>query len=270
MKRILKIYPFIFFGILFLPMQLKASEGKLELGAGPLVVVGNHYRGSDQAKVWVFPLPYFSYRSDRLEAEPSFIRGILFHNRWFAFKLSLVPGLNVESKNNRARAGMPSLDYSLEVGPMAIARLWENKEKSVLINFEIPVRESIATNLWHYQTAGMITVPYLNLIYNPRENAFWSFDSEFSISPMFASQKYHDRFYTIAPEFQQRGRSTYRARGGYSGLQSAVVFNKRLQKMAVLSFFRWDSLKGAAFIDSPLVVQKNFFIGGLGIFWMFD
>jgi outer membrane scaffolding protein for murein synthesis (MipA/OmpV family) len=270
MKRILNIYLFIFLGSLFLPMQLKADEGKLELGAGPFVVVGNHYRGSDQVKVWVFPLPYFSYRSERIEAEPSFIRGILFHNRWFAFKLSLVPGLNVESKNNRARAGMPSLDYSLEVGPMAIARVWENEEKSVLVNFEIPVRESIATNLKHYHPAGLITVPYLNLIYKPRERDSWSFDSEFSVSPMFASQKYHDRFYTIAQEFQQSGRPAYRARGGYSGLQSAVVLNKRLQRMGILSFFRWDYLKGAAFIDSPLVVQKNFFIGGLGIFWMFD
>lgn len=246
-----------------------AGERHLDLGAGPLTVVGNHYRGSDQTKIWIFPIPYFSYRSDKLEAEPSFIRGILFRNRWFSFKLSLVPGLNVESTKNRARAGMPSLDYSLEVGPMAIFHLWESDDNVFEINFECPVRESFATDLTYIKRAGLITVPYFNLIYKPRKDG-WSFDSEFSISPMWASQRYHERFYSVPTQYQTPPRKAYQATGGYSGVQSAIVFNKRIDRIGLLSFIRWDYLKGTAFEDSPLVKQYHFFIGGIGVFWMFN
>jgi len=264
----------LFLGVLlslFFPGQtlLFASEARLDLGAGPLTVAGNHYRGSDQSKIWVFPIPYFSYKSEKLEAEPSFIRGILFHNRWLAFKLSLVPGLNVESKDNQARAGMPSLDYSIEVGPMAIVRLWESGDQEVRINFEMPVRESFALSFKKIKPAGMVTVPYVNVIYNPRKEN-WNFDSEFSVSPMFASERYHQRFYSVASEFQTSTRPAYQAQGGYSGLQTAIVFNKRFHDLGILSFVRWDQLKGAAFRKSPLVKQQNYYLGGLGLFWMFN
>lgn len=246
-----------------------AEEAHLDLGAGPLTVAANHYRGSDQSKVWVFPIPYFSYKSSRLEAEPSFIRGILFYNRWFSFKLSLVPGLNVESKKNRARQGMPSLDYSLEVGPMAIFHLWNSADSEVVLNFEWPGRESFATDLSYIKPVGFITVPYLNLIYKPRREG-WSFDSEFSIGPMFADRKYHDRFFSVPVQYQTSERRAFQASGGYSGTQTAIVFNKRYERIGVLSFFRWDYLKGAAFDNSPLIKQYHYFIGGLGLFWMFD
>lgn len=269
MKMIRIIYLLVLsFSICAGAAQPDKEEPQLDLGAGPLAVVGNHYRGSDQSKIWVFPIPYFFYRSEHLEAEPSFIRGLLFHNHWFSFKLSLVPGLNVESRGNRARAGMPVIDYSLEAGPMAIVRLWENEGRTLLINFEVPVRESFAVNTKTIRAAGLIAVPYVNLIYKPREPG-WTFDSEFSVSPMFASKKYHDRFYTVAPQFQTSDRPAFSAHGGYSGLQSALVFNKRAGNTAILSFLRWDYLQGAVFQSSPLVKKKHFLIGGLGVFWMF-
>lgn len=242
-----------------------SEEVKKDLGVGPLVVVGHHYRGSDQGKIWIFPIPYFSYKSSRLEAEPSFVRGILFHNPYFEFKLSLVPGLNVESKKNRAREGMPSLDYSLEAGPMAIVHLWREEEHNLQLNFEVPVRESFATNMKRWRSAGLIAVPYFNLLYKPRHD-HWNFDLEFSTGPMFASEKYHDRFYTVAPQYATPVRGAYQARGGYSGWQTALVLNKRLHNLALLSFLRWDDLLGVAFAKSPLVKQRHFFIGGLGLF----
>lgn len=265
MRKILIIYLLM----ICILQESSAKEGHLDLGAGPLTVVGNHYRGSDQAKIWIFPIPYFSYKSNRLEAEPSFIRGILFYNRWFSFKLSLVPGLNVESKKNRAREGMPSLDYTLEAGPMAIFHLWENQERTFELTFECPFRESFATDLSYIKPVGFITVPYFNFIFKPRSPG-WTFDAEFSIGPMFADQKYHDRFYSVAPQFQTSDRKAYQARGGYSGLQSAIVFNKRVSRIGILSFLRWDYLNGSAFEDSPLMKQKNYYIGGLGLFWMFE
>ncbi len=241
------------------------QASKFEMGGGPLAIYGNHYRGSDQTKLWLFPIPYFAYTSKRIEAEPSFIRGLIFHSKWFSFKLSIVPGLNVQSSGNRARVGMPNLDYTVELGPMAIFHLWRSEERNLDINFEWPVRESFATNLSYLRNAGVITVPYINIIHSPSPNK-WNWKSEFSISPMYADRKYHQRYYGVDREFVQPGRPFFEARGGYSGFQTALVLNKQLKNMAIISFARWDYLKGASFENSPLVKTKNYFVGGLGVF----
>ncbi len=262
-------YPLFLFIILFASTNFaSAAYKKFEWGAGVLSVYGNHYRGSDQFKLWYFPTPYFTYKSDRIEADPSYVRGIFFTNDWFSFKLSLMLGLNVESKENRARVGMPSLDYTIEAGPMFIFHLWKSEEKNLAINFECPIRESFATNLKYLKPIGVFAVPYFNIIYSPPPSQK-SWNTEFSISPMFAEQKYHQYFYSVDKEYVRDGRPYYRAHGGYSGLQAAVVLNKRINNFVIIPFLRWDYLKNATFQDSPLVKIKNYTIGGIGLFWLF-
>jgi outer membrane protein len=242
---------------------------KFEWGAGFLSIYGNHYRGSDQEKLWFFPTPYFTYKSEHIEAEPSFIRGVFFHNEWFSFKLSLMLGLNVESKKNRARGGMPSLDYTLEAGPMFIFHLWKSQNKELTINFEWPIRESFATDLSYIKAVGLFTVPYVNFIHQPTPST-WSWSSELSFSPMFADRKYHQYFYGVDKQYERPNRPEYQARGGYNGFQAAVVLNKRIKNFVIIPFLRWDYLKGAVFEDSPLVKIKTYTIGGLGLFWLFN
>ncbi|MBI2522411.1 MAG: MipA/OmpV family protein [Bdellovibrio sp.] len=241
---------------------------KFEWGVGLLSIYGHHYRGSDQAKSWFFPMPYFSYTSERIEAETSFIRGIFTRTKLFSFKLSLLLGLRVESENNRAREGMPSLDYTVEAGPMVIFYLWHSENKSLAVNLEIPVRESFATNLHYVRPVGLFTVPYINIIHTPIPSK-WNWNSEFSVSPMFADQRFHQYYYGVDPQYVREDRPYYRARGGYSGFQTAIVMNKRVGNIAIIPFARWDYLKGAVFEDSPLVKVKNYAIAGLGIFWLF-
>lgn len=248
--------------------QVEASPKHFEWGAGVLSIYGNHYRGSDQGKLWTFPLPYFSYISEHIEAEPSFIRGIFVRNEWFSFKLSLMVGLNAESEENMARAGMPSLDYTFEAGPMFIFHLWKSEDENVLVNFEWPIREIFATDLSYVKHVGLYTVPYFNIKHLPTPTT-WNWNSELSVSPMFADQKYHHYFYGVNQEYASPERPYYKAHGGYSGFQTALVLNKHFDNFVMIPFIRWDYLNGARFIDSPLVKTKNYFIGGLGLFWLF-
>lgn len=241
---------------------------KFEWGAGFLNILANHYRGSDQHKLWVFPIPYFTYKSEKLEAEPSFVRGIFFHNEWFSFKLSLMLGLNVESEKNRARAGMPSLDYTFEIGPMFVFQIWKSQNQDMLVRFEWPIRESLATNLHYVKPVGLFTVPYVNFIHNPTPET-WNWSSEFSVSPMFADQKYHQYFYGVDTPYVRADRPFFKAHGGYNGLQTALVLNKRMENFVIIPFFRWDFLRGAAFQESPLVKTKQYGLIGLGVFWLF-
>lgn len=266
MKLILILFYFIF-------QNVHASSAEnpsqnFEWGGGLLTIAGNHYRGSDQGKVWFFPIPYFSYTSKRFEAEPSFIRGIFFENKWFSLKLSFIPGLNVESKGNKAREGMPGLDYTVEVGPMAVFHLFKSEDESMRINFEWPIRETYSTDLSYIKSAGLFTVPYLNIIHkaNPK---FWNWDFEFSLAPMFADKKYHQRFYGVENQFARTDRPAYESSGGYSGFQTALIMKKRFKKMVILPFIRWDYLKGAVFENSPLIKTNNYVVAGLGLFWFF-
>lgn len=272
-KKMLIRTVIIFLYLSFICQNLMAGirnipQKKLEWGAGFLNIYANHYRGSDQWKHWIFPIPYFSYSSEHLEAEPSFVRGIFFHNEWFAFKLSLMAGLNVESKDNRARQGMPSLDYTFEAGPMFIFHLWESEDNNMAINFEWPVREVLATDLSYLRQVGVYTVPYFNFIHAPTPSV-WNWSSELSVSPMFGDREYHEYFYNVDPQFATAERPTFRSRGGYSGFQTTLVLNKRLKHFVIIPFFRWDYLEKAAFEKSPLVKVKNYGLAGLGFFWVF-
>ncbi len=260
----------VIFSIFLLLSWTEARAGQnFEWGAGLLSIYGNHYRGSDQTKSWVFPMPYFSYTSERIEAEPSFVRGIFVHNEIFSLKLSLSLGLKVESKENRARAGMPPLDYTVEAGPMLLFYLWRSKKRELAINLEIPVRESFATNLHYLRPVGIFAVPYINVIHSPVPSR-WNWISEFSLCPMFADQRFHQYFYGVDQAYVRPDRPFYHARGGYSGFQTAIVMHKRIGNFVIIPFARWDYLKNAVFEDSPLVKVKNYGLGGLGLFWLFQ
>ena len=244
------------------------SNKKLEWGAGVLSFRGNHYRGSDQAKNYFYPLPYFVYTSEKIEAEPSFIRGTFYKNDWFALKLSIIVGLNVESEKNNARKGMSEIDYTFEAGPMVIFKLFQSQDKTHTLNFEVPFRQVHATDLTYIDPIGFFAVPYLNYI-RKATSAWYNWSMELSVAAMWGSRKYHDYYYGVSPQFATNERPSYRGQAGYSGIQTTIVFNKRWKELVFVPFFRWDQLSGVAFNDSPLFKKPNYFIGGLGFFWLF-
>jgi outer membrane scaffolding protein for murein synthesis (MipA/OmpV family) len=270
---IAKKYYSSFFLIIFLIVSnaesSEDSSKEFEWGAGLLSLIGNHYRGSNQSKNWNFPVPYFSYKSDKLEAEPSYVRGIFYKNDYFSFKISLMLGLNVESEENTAREGMPQLDYTIEAGPMLIFYLWKSDDNKFRVNFEVPIRESFATNLRYLKPIGLIAIPYLNFIHNPKPSK-WNWNSEFSISPMFASKSYHQYFYSIDKQYSTIERPEFEAQGGYSGIQATINLNKRIGNVAIIPVIRWDILNNAVFEKSPLVKTRRYVIFGMGLFWIIN
>lgn len=253
---------------LALVTQNPEPTGKFEWGAGLLSIKGAHYRGSDQSKDWFIPTPYFSYNSENIEVETSFARGTLYKNSWMAFKLSVLVGLNVESEDNRARAGMESLDYTFELGPMVIFDLWENPAKGYSLTFEAPFRMVNSTDLSNVHNRGFFSVPYLSWKASPHPRR-WGVGYELSVAAMWGSRKYHEYFYGVAPWYVTAGRAYYQAKAGYSGTQFTIILNKRWQDVVILPFIRYDILDGAVFEESPLVKKKSYFVGGLGIFWLF-
>jgi outer membrane scaffolding protein for murein synthesis (MipA/OmpV family) len=88
------------------------------------------------------------------------------------------------------------------------------------------------------------------------------------IGPLFADRRYHDYFYTVAPQYATAARPAYQAVGGYAGTQTITALSKRFPHFWVGAYMRYDTLSGAAFVGSPLVQRKSYWSTGLGISWM--
>jgi len=72
----------------------------------------------------------------------------------------------------------------------------------------------------------------------------------------------------VAPQYATKLRPAYQAVGGYAGTQTAAALSKRFPHFWVGAYVRYDTLSGAAFIDSPLVQSRSYWAGGVGISWM--
>ncbi len=228
----------------------------------------DHYRGSDQIKNHYLPLPYFSYTGERLEAETSVVRGILYKNKIFAFKLSFMLGLAVESDENEARQGMPDIPYIFEAGPMLIFYLWDSAHKLHKLTLECPLRYVFASDFTSVEHVGLFSVPYLNYTILPHNYTF-NWQLELSAAAMYGNKDYHDYFYAVEEKYATPERPEYYSKGGYSGMQFAILANKKIWNIRFIPFFRYDYLKKTAFADSPLVKTRHFFAFGVGTFYVF-
>lgn len=265
-------------GLLFSKVEVKAAEEerdekgkketKLDLGLGLLSFQIPHYRGSDQTKDYFIPIPFFSYSSQNIEAEPSFFRGTFFRKGPFAVKLSIIAGLAVESETNKARKGMPDLGFTLEIGPMLLLRLWTSQDKKHYISLDSPFRYVVELDGTPLGGVGFFTVPYITFSNSPRKET-WGWGSELSLAIQYADKNFHAHYYSVKPEYESKGRHSYAARGGRSGMSILLLLNRQYGSFHFLPFVRYDSLKGAVFEESPLVRKKDFFLMGLGLFWIF-
>jgi len=91
-----------------------------------------------------------------------------------------------------------------------------------------------------------------------------------AIGPLFATEKYHDYYYEVAPRFAIPGvRPAYNARGGYSGSNLILSVTKRFGRIWLGAFVRYDELSGAVFANSPLMRTDHSVMAGIGLAWVF-
>ena len=254
--------------ILLISFNFARADEAYKYGLGVIGIGGNQYRGSDQTKAWLFPFPYISYKTEKVEIESTFFKGTLYKRDRFAFNVSVMAGLNVDSKSNVARRGMPALDYTGEAGFQAMYTIWKSDDETMQLNFECPIREVFSTNLENLVPLDYFTTPYLNFIFVMNKPDF-RYKTEISSGPMYAGRKVHAYYYDVKPQYALADRPVYYSRGGYSGFQNAWVNNLDFKHIGIINFFRWDLLGGAVFESSPLVKEKHYLIGGLGVYWKF-
>jgi len=244
-----------------------AAEKPLwELGIGMSALSFPDYRGSDQSSVYAIPFPYLVYRGTFLKADRDGIRGTFFGSDRIELSVSVGASLPVNSDDNQARQGMPDLHPTVEIGPSLDLNLWRTHDRRTTLDLRLPVR-TVVTVADGMHDIGWVFSPRLNLdITDVAGLAGWNMG--LLAGPMVGSERNHDYFYSVAPQYATPDRPAFDAKGGYAGSQVLMSMSKRYPKYWLGAFVRWDSLKGAAFDDSPLVKSENYFAAGVGVAWI--
>jgi outer membrane protein len=244
-----------------------AAEKPLwELGAGLSVLRFPDYRGSDRSDNYAVPFPYFVYRGEFLKADKDGIRGTLFNSDRIDLNISVGASLPVKSDDNTARQGMPNLKPTLEIGPSLDLTLWRTDDHRYKLDLRLPVRTAFTAEAGMHDI-GWVFSPRLNLdVRDALGLPGWNLG--LLAGPMYGSDRNHQYFYSVAPQYATVARPAYEARGGYAGSQFLVAVSKRYERYWVGAFARWDTLKGAVFADSPLVKRDSYFAAGVGVAWI--
>lgn len=233
-----------------------------ELGMGVGALSLPHYRGSDQSHTWVLPVPYVVYRGEIFKADREGARAVLLETDRLDFDLSVAASAPTRSRDNRARAGMPDLDPTVEIGPnlnwtMARGARWK-------LDLRLPARLA-ATVSSDPQMLGWTASPNVNLDVQTLHG--WNLGV--LAGPLYQSRRYNAYYYDVLPGQVAAGRPAYRSPGGYAGAQFTLALSRRFERTWAGLFVRHDSLRGAAFDDSPLVRRHSHTSFGMALSWVF-
>ncbi|HEX9812647.1 MAG TPA: MipA/OmpV family protein [Burkholderiales bacterium] len=232
-----------------------------EAGLGLGAVAAPDYRGADQGRTYLLPIPYFVYYGKRVSVDRRGVRGELFGSARASFNVSASLG-PPSSSTNGARTGMPDLDPTIEIGPSLDIDLDDGADRNPSLTLRLPLRTVIATDLSHWHNVGWVFLPNIALHFkNTGPGGAW--DLGVSTGPIFANKAYHDYYYTVRPEFATPTRPAFDAGAGYSGASVGVTLSRRFDGYWVGGFLRYDYLRNAVFDDSPLVRTPNAFYAGV-------
>lgn len=241
-----------------------AAEKPLwELGIGVAPLSFPAYRGAEEQREFVFPIPYVVYRGERLRVDRGGARGLLFDAGDVELDVSFDGAVPVDSTDEGARAGMAELDPILEVGPSLKVRLADTSAGR--LEFRLPVRAAIAVGDGSTSQQGWQVQPKLDF---NAPDLVGAWDVGFSVGPKFATRAFHAYYYDVGPADVRPGRPAYTADGGYSGLGLTLSASQRFDRFWVGSFLRYDNLDGAVFEDSPLVETEHAVSAGIAVSWI--
>lgn len=235
---------------------------KLELGAGLFALNAPDYRGSEDASTHLLPIPYIKYRGDRLRVDDG-AKGIIFESSDLLFTLSGNLSLPADD-NTREREGMDDLDAVFEIGPALSYRFYRMQHSALW--FDLPLRFAYTVDS-DFENIGYVFGP--RLAWRKPATRLGEWKLTFNIGPLFADQEYHAYFYSVDNTEATSARPAYDADGGYSGLRSEFAYSKRIGMYWLGGFIRYDNLRGAVIDDSPLVSEKESWMGGIALAWVF-
>lgn len=253
-----------------LSASLAASEYEVqktwEFGLGVGAVAGPDYRGSDESRSYVAPIPYVVYRGKIIQSDRDGVRGQFIKTDNYEFTLSLSANITPESHKNGLRRDLdlPELGSTIEIGPAVNIRLF-GESLTQGLQLSLPARAVFSIGGDESGYIGSLFQP--QLIYRERLGD-WGFAWRSSLT--WATEDYHEYYYNIGAANATEQYNAYSAKAGYSGFANQASLGRQLGDWRLAFFVRHDYLGGTEFENSPLVKTKHATRGGLALIWVFQ
>jgi outer membrane protein len=218
----------------------------------------NHLRG--------LAVPYLIYRGEILRSDDQGVRGRVYNSDSIGLDLSFSGAFPSSSDDNRAREGMPDLDWQGEVGPSLRVTLWRDQQAPQRLNLEVPVRAVFSTDFSSVHYRGLTASP--ELAYERIGLGRAGSRLRVGLGPVFATGRMMDYFYRVDPEYVRPGRPACDAQAGYLGTR--LQFSYRLpltDRLSMVAGGRLESFHGATNDGSPLFRQEWNTSVALGFSW---
>ncbi len=241
------------------------AEPLWEAGAGVAALALPDYRGSDERRGYLLPLPYFVYRGERLRANRDGLRARLFDDDRFDLDLSATANFAIRSEGNVARAGMPKLHPYVEIGPELVFHAIGHNRTPFSLDLRGAVRAVFAIGGGRVSSEGWVANPYVRA----RWRNVGGYDVSTSFGALYGDRRHHEYLYGVSQDYATATRPAYDPQGGYGGLQWTLGASRRFGDLWVGGFVRLDSLRGAAFEASPLVRTRNYAAAGIAVSYIF-
>jgi len=235
-----------------------------EAGIGGFAGAVADYPGSNQYRVRGLPLPFFIYRGDFFSSD---VHGPRLQKSSGIVEWELSGGGSLASNSEGgARAGMPNLDYLLEVGPKAKITVAKPTDTSRL-SVDVALREAISTNFSsRLRSQGALFAPDLAYEEEAIFGSHWS--GRASVGAQFATAALQRYYYEVEPQYARADRPAYDARAGYLGATLALTAIRPVTRsFTVFVGLDVDNYDGAANVDSPLLRTRNDLGVALGFAW---
>lgn len=244
----------------------KPQQKNWELGLGLGAVAGPDYRGSDEYRSFISPIPYFIYRGKYIRSDREGVRGNFFRTDQYEFTLSASASITPETDKSTLREGMPELGSTFELGPSFNINL-SGEDFSRGWHLQLPWRAVFALGAEESGYIGSIIQP--QLVYRTRFSE-WTFSYRAGIT--YASNDYHNYYYSVAPEYVTAERPEFRAKAGYSGWNNNFSLSRSFSHQGFQTrfafFIRYDNIEHTDITDSPLVVEDHSMRGGIALIWV--
>jgi hypothetical protein len=225
-----------------------------EFGVGAFAGWLPDYPAAGQNTVRTIAVPVPIYRGEiwRVGGEENrgAVSGRFFKNDQFEFDVSLSAAFPVDSGSNKARRGMPDLDFLFGVGPQLRFKLI-NEPGHRKLNLNLQARAVYSTDFSSVDSRGYVFNPKLN--YTREHVSDLDLKVFTSVGPIFATEKLMDYFYQVDPQFVTPTRPAYDADAGYLGSNITLGVSKRFNsRFRLLLGTRLGIHTGATNDDSPL------------------
>lgn len=230
---------------------------KYEFGLSLAHVSYPKYPGSRESEELTLPVPLFLYRGHVIRSdEDGGLRGRFLKNERFEINLSLGGSPPASSDDIKAREGMPSLPFILEVGPgliYKIIRPTQTNHWSLSLN--LPLRIPIAFNDFNTDDRGLVFNPILYGYYNFIPEKLQSF---FFLSYRWGNREYNETYYQVGQQFETSIRSNYQAQSGTVAAAALAGLTYKINnRWSVAGAYAVEDLSGNANRSSPLF-EKDF------------